>query len=508
MINLAPILEIARILAARGHQIEYGTLQGGAKCANGYDFISRFHTLGPPLLMPKYDSIRKLTWDTRNPFKPLMMIKQWMSSSWPVVYASLCDLVRNSDTRPDFILADFLVDAVHDVSDEYSIPIATHWSQMPTMMLPATYVPGQAGMQREVLTSEHATMWQRIQEELVLMRGLPHIVRYFLWFRDVRRHSGVKKPMPLRGNKPDHLVLVNSYFGLEAAKDLPPLVAAIGPVLSDAYPPVDAVTRDFLDLHDRVLYHAMGTVLLPSPILLEKTFDGFLQALDTGVLNGIIWVVERSIRERLTDAEEPLWKDDRRTLVDILKGNHPQILVLDRAEQRAVLDHPHTVCFLTHAGASSANELTYHGVPAITLATMTDQTQNALRLRDAGVSIPLASDTFDAQDLALSIKTIVEDADGSFAQNVCRMRQIARICSRRKHVAADLIEEVICDHEGRFRDGKELRPMHRQTADVRMPWYKARNWDLWAVVTMTGAFGMAVVAMGVYTSAKYLSLVI
>ena len=462
--------------------------------------------MGPPIPPPMDDTLRQLlfTWDTRNPFKPLVTIKQWLGSSWADVYASLCHIASNPETRPDFILADFVADAVHDISREYAIPIAVHWPQMPTMMLPTTYIPGQAGLQCEVLTSEHATMWQRIQNELVIIRGLPQIFEYFIWFRDLRRRSGVKEPIPVRGSKPAHLLLVNSFFGLEAAKDLPPLVAAIGPVLPDIYPPLDLTTQEFLDSHNRVLYHAMGTVLTPPVTLLHKIANGILQALNSGVIDGVVWVAKNSMAECLDDSSGSRSRTKYSTLIDILEGKHPNILILHHAQQRAILDHPHTAIYLTHGGGSSTNELTYHGVPAITLAVMTDQTQNALRLRDAGVSIPMARETFTARDLSVSIRTIVQDVDGSFARNVWRMKQIARVCSRRKHVAADLIEEAICDHEGRFVEGKEVRPMHRQTADVRMAWYRARNWDLWAVVTAVVAVAATTLAIALHGLLKLL----
>lgn len=62
------------------------------------------------------------------------------------------------------------------------------------------------------------------------------------------------------------------------------------------------------------------------------------------------------------------------------------------------------------------------------------------------------------------------------------MKRIAHIAVRRKEHAADLIEEFMYDDELRFNDGgRESRPMHLQTADMRMPVYKARNWDLYAV---------------------------
>ncbi|PYI05190.1 hypothetical protein BO78DRAFT_295182, partial [Aspergillus sclerotiicarbonarius CBS 121057] len=50
-----------------------------------------------------------------------------------------------------------------------------------------------------------------------------------------------------------------------------------------------------------------------------------------------------------------------------------------------------------------------------------------------------------------------------------------------KYFGADLIEEVVYDTELRVVGGKETRPMHLQTADMRMPVYRARNWDLMAV---------------------------
>ncbi|KAL5691218.1 hypothetical protein EMGR_007144 [Emarellia grisea] len=61
------------------------------------------------------------------------------------------------------------------------------------------------------------------------------------------------------------------------------------------------------------------------------------------------------------------------------------------------------------------------------------------------------------------------------------IQRIAHVASRRKQLGADLIEEVLYDTELRVVGGTEARPMHLQTADMRMPVYKARNWDLMAV---------------------------
>lgn len=111
----------------------------------------------------------------------------------------------------------------------------------------------------------------------------------------------------------------------------------------------------------------------------------------------------------------------------------------------------------------------------------------------------------------------MEDGEGRFKRNVLRMKRIANVAARRKEMAADLIEEVSYDHELRFepaaskeesqsphdsgidrgnsrrrpRKGqKELRPMHLQTADVRISWWKRHNVDFWLV-------GIVVLLLGV-----------
>lgn len=52
-------------------------------------------------------------------------------------------------------------------------------------------------------------------------------------------------------------------------------------------------------------------------------------------------------------------------------------------------------------------------------------------------------------------------------------------------------------HELRFKDGKELRPMHLQTADSRMSAaFKANNWDMYAVRTLGLTAVMGSIGLG------------
>ena len=123
----------------------------------------------------------------------------------------------------------------------------------------------------------------------------------------------------------------------------------------------------------------------------------------------------------------------------------------------------------------------FHGVPMIAMGIFFDQICNSARLVAGGSSLAIDKFTFTPLELRTKIETLLTDR--SFAINSERLKRIARVASRRKEHGADLIEEYMYDTELRFDlDGTEMRPAHLQTADMRMPIWKANNWDLMAVV--------------------------
>ena len=484
ILHTAPILEIGRILAARGHQIEFGTLRGREHWAEKHDFVSRIHTLGPSASAEEeekqYFNVTK--WDINGDLSAVLECKKFLDKSWPDVYRGLQTLIADPTTRPDFILADYLVDAARDMQVEHDIPLAMHCPQMPTLMIPTPYIPGHAGFQVEVLSSEYASIWQRIKCELVFIKALPTFISYLMWVRKRRREAGVKRMLKW-SRKPDYLCLVNSCFGVEIPKDLPPMVAAIGPVLADEYPPLTEALRDFLHNRERVLYIGLGShVILPNDRL-QTLISGVMAALNRGHVDVVIWSIRETARKQLNKGYMLYDRQGRCfTAGCILDGKQENWMVSHWVPQRAILDHPNTRIFLTHGGASSTNEIIFHGIPAITLGIYFDQLTHAIRLQLAGVSETLDKNSFTEFELPLMIERIMADADGSIQRNVQRMKYIGRIASQRKYLAADLIEEVLFDHEGRDIGGKKARPMHLQTADMRMPFWKARNWDMYALL--------------------------
>jgi hypothetical protein len=156
----------------------------------------------------------------------------------------------------------------------------------------------------------------------------------------------------------------------------------------------------------------------------------------------------------------------------------PDLIVPLFTPQRAVLEHKNTALSLTHGGSSSANEALYHGTQVLTLGFFFDQLSNSARLRSAGVGLSLNKSQYTSFEICDKIASIVSDYDGRFAHDVKRMKGIAKIASRRKHLAVDMIEQSMIDEEYRFLSDREMHPRYLQTADMRMSMWRAKNWDL------------------------------
>jgi hypothetical protein len=118
----------------------------------------------------------------------------------------LKEIMEDAERRSDAIVADFFVDAVKDMlirkysilwhtspsihlfklkhlltrPPEFKIPVAIVWPQMPFLMLGCSCIPGQPGFQVDLtLTSEHASIWSRTRNELVLVWAVPNLLKLF-----------------------------------------------------------------------------------------------------------------------------------------------------------------------------------------------------------------------------------------------------------------------------------------------------------------------------------------
>ncbi|OTB06092.1 glycosyltransferase family 1 protein [Hypoxylon sp. CI-4A] len=490
--NSAPIFEVCQILADRGHVIEFATLSGREHYARPYPFVSKVHIIGRAITAEEDEQLYlKLgNWDNTSVASRsgYWSCKKFYDSFWSENYRGLKQLVDGSP--PDFIFSDYQTEAPKDVATEYSIPLAEMWPQMPWLMAPQPWIPGLVGAQERCMTSENANMFDRLFEQSHILRDAPNFIDYYLWARKMRRDNGVAT-MPAIKSKPDHVVLVNSFFGSEVPKDLPPLMMAAGPILSDNnWEKLDERQARFLENKKAVLYLALGTHVILTPGVIEKIFQGLTYAMKDGHIDGVVYAVRDVARKQFVPLQQTIVSGV--TVSELLQNKHDSWLFLDHAPQRAILNDSSVKLFFSHVGASSANEGLYHGVPMLCMGICGDGLPRAIRLEQAGVALSIDKNDFSSAEVAEKIGTIIKDYDGEFTRNTRRMQRIAHVASRRKYAAADLIEEHMYDWELRFehhpqepkkdylvngRRGKELSPMHLQTADMRMPWLKATNLD-------------------------------
>ncbi|KAJ2902738.1 hypothetical protein MKZ38_000164 [Zalerion maritima] len=518
--HAAPLFEIARKLSSRPskHRISLLTLQGQESWASAYPFITTIHTCGPGPTALQLEShyARNCAWKPSEGIGSIMKSKRLFDSFWPQTYSKLVELCTGRE-KPDLVLADFFEgDTATDIQSQFSIPVAVMWPQMPSLVGGAPYVPGKAGFLLDVspssISSETASIASRVRNEMVLFWGLPTLLSWVLWSNRMREKTfkalgvDVAKKMTAEVSGPKYLILVNTFWGIELPRPLPPLIQLVGPVLSEEYDPLDQATEEFLDERKKVAFVSLGThAFLPEPRA-SALLRALLLALDEGVVDGVIWALNQRARDEFdlsaslhtTRISSSVSSTNSLTGKEIFSGKHKDLLIQFFSPQNAILAHPSTALFLTHGGNSSANETCFHGVKTLCMPFFFDQLSYSARLERAGMGLSLNKHVFSAHEVVEKMRTVVQDEDGYFATNVARVKKIAMIAGGRgKEVAADLVEELMVDWEGRTelegREGREGRegknkgtgrrsmmklPPHLETADTRMPWWKARNLDI------------------------------
>ncbi|KIX00032.1 uncharacterized protein Z518_10959 [Rhinocladiella mackenziei CBS 650.93] len=494
-----PMLEVCRVLHSRGHEIRLACCDGSQQImVEKYPFISQVHAIARCITPEEDELYHRLLEDSditdRTGRADMIRVLQFMEGFWVDTHPSLDSVVRQR--RPDLIFADVLdLQACQDVADKYLVPLASMHPQVPFNLESPSYMPGIPGFQQRCLTSEHASIWDRIYEQVFAITMLFSLRHHILWRRRMRRQAGVPAAGLVR--KPSHLYLINAFFGLDIPRKLPPLVTLVGPILYEDYPPLDAETLRFLNSHQKTVYVAFGTHVSMGGERFTKILRGVQAALESRHIDGVLWAIKRG---KNFDSQALGLE-----VGEIVENRTPHWRFLSWAPQRAILDHPSTVVFISHCGSSSVYESVFHGVPVVGMPIFNDQFKHDKCLHAAGVGLGLDKHSFTDRELCEKISILVNDADGVVQRNCLRLKRIASIQRRKKAYAADLMEEVIYDHELRYnwnehddewktsgpkvtendtRCRRELRPAHRQTADARMSFWKAQNYDLFLVYSL------------------------
>jgi hypothetical protein len=243
-----------------------------------------------------------------------------------------------------------------------------------------------------------------------------------------------------------------------------------------------------LDHHQRTVYVGFGSLIVLSPKRITTILHSLIAAHQQGLLDGVIWGLMKTAANEESIPKVVTIDGVSHSIEDMRSGKHPFIRLLDRAPQRAVLEHPSTQLFITHCGIASIYETLLAGVPILGLPGLGDQASNAVKLEERGVGLWFTRSMVNEENLGNALYRLLSpnsNEASSFRANATRLQQMIHIANRDHSRSADLVElaavpGAILAHE---------------SADWRMPWWKASNYDLYALVIAS------ILAMGYLTVA-------
>jgi len=252
------------------------------------------------------------------------------------------------------------------------------------------------------------------------------------------------------------LVFMNSHYGEEFARSLPPNVISVGGIAyRNDRKPLPKEMEIFLEKSDGFVYMSFGTyadfgILDPS---IQQAFIGALQNLSH--INF-------------------LWKVENVSLVKEFPNNN--VYISNWMPQQDILAHPKIRAFITHAGLIGIQEAIYNLVPLISFPIFADQDYNAERMHRKEYGIRLEIITVTQLQLEEAIQSILSDE--KYRKN---MRKVSALFTDRPQKP---LETALWWTDFVLRHSKEdlsaLRPLN-----VGQSGWQRRQLDVWATVIVS-----------------------
>ncbi|EXX63029.1 uncharacterized protein OCT59_003750 [Rhizophagus irregularis] len=469
--HLKPMLDIAAILIERGHNAIMLS-SGNYTPASEYPTIKQI-SMGPPLNVKNTrDSARLIV---QAEFDYIILAKIFESSVQS--YKSTYEIYKDTaiDNNIDlFICYAMFNDACLDVAHALKKPVVGFMSFL-YVIDAQTYKSDPVF--RCNISLENESFLERFK--CTIIRPL-HIISLLHTplnqINDLRNQMSIEPVyMSFRRLLRTSLVFIDTFFGLELPQALPSNVQEIGPIISKDYPPLTPELSNFMNVHERVLYIAFGGRFFTTTENNNKILQSIIEIINKNMIDGVIWALVMTSKNDFSPTLN-LSNGLQVQTSSILNNEHPHIHITNFAPQFAVLNHTNTKLFFSHGGAGSIHESLFTGTPMLVLPIGGDQMGNAQKLKSAGVALSLNKFTLDVNDIITKINFLLNDND--VKKNVDRMKVLAKINSKRKYRAADLIEYIL--HRGSSnQELKELIP-----ADKRMGFIRGNNYDVY--ITLLG----------------------
>lgn len=330
-------------------------------------------------------------------------IWRWMIEMWKPMYEGLVKETRNPFFQtPTAVLADFMTYAGADFASELGVRLIVNNADILSMVGPHHLpiydaVPGVLSQK-----SIKDLSWIDCNILCPIVRFIfPIVLKFSLEKQFNRRRKEVGlRPIKLVEFLPkETLILVNSAFGLEYPRPLPPLVHMTGPIIDETVEfELSDELRKFMDDSNGIVFVNMGTLAECS------------KSIETSMIRAF-GKFERKLSF--------LWKFKGNS---IPKNIPPNVLITHWVDsQLKVLKHPKVVLFISHCGINSAQEALYCQVPILCIPMFGDQLDMAFRVFDAGAGLVLKKELVTESTLR---KCIQELGHPRFKKNAIRLKAV------------------------------------------------------------------------------------
>jgi UDP:flavonoid glycosyltransferase YjiC (YdhE family) len=412
--HLNPLLVQARELRLRGWRVALAStdeVQAHVERA-GVDFVS----LGPKPRRKETDAqLEVMVSAEPRALKSSIMLLSAVNSVWSTMYDGL--RARISDDRPDVLVVDLVTMAGVDAARASGIPYVLNNPDLlplipPSALPPAPNVPllgsGRSIQRLSWLDRRAGPVFQRFAAAVLeLVSG---------WQLKAQRQARQLPWKPPRLGR-STLIMVDSAFGLEYRRALPPSVEMVGPMIDPDLPPLPQELRCWLDAGPPVVFVNLGTIARPGREFLARLVRGL-----SSQPARVLWAIREPLRELLPP-----------TLPDNIRFGSWI------TSQVAVLAHANVRLFVSHCGINSVNESLSCKTPIVGIPLFADQFDMAARVHDAGVGLVLDKARFTPAQLADRVERVLTGS--SFMANTMALQPGFAAAGGVKR-AADLIERV------------------------------------------------------------------
>jgi UDP:flavonoid glycosyltransferase YjiC (YdhE family) len=349
--------------------------------------------------------------------KGLREIVAGVHALWGTLYDGALGLGRR--WTPDLIVSDMVTTCGVDVAETLGVPhVFNNADILPVvseaLLPPATAVPLMlTGRSLATLSFIDRAMYHPLRVLGITMAR--RIARQTL--DPVRAARGLPPADPIT-RAAGKRVLVNTAFGLEYERPLPPEIHLVGPMLDDEDPGLTPELDAWLSAGPPVVFASLGTLAAPAA--------AFVTALARGL-------DDATFRTLLVLRGEP---------ADIARRTSPGLRIEPWvSSQMAVLRHPNTRAFVSHCGVNSVHEAVICGVPIVGIPLFADQQDMAFRALDAGVALVLAKHALKPDAVRAAVRRVAEES--SFRRPMPRLQAALRAAGGVER-AADLLEDAAC----------------------------------------------------------------